>query len=203
MTRLLLVRHAESEWNASRRWQGQADPPLSPRGREEAASAAAGVSGEVEAVVTSDLIRARETGELVAEALGVGPVSVDADLREIDVGAWSGLRIDEVEARYPDELAAWRAGTAVSAPGGEHRDAFGERLRAALMRTATAHPQGRVLVVTHGGSIGRLEREVGCYPGRGPRHLEGRWFTLAGSLEPLSERISLIADSHEPAPESR
>lgn len=202
-TRMLLVRHAESEWNAARRWQGQADPPLSARGREETAAAVDGLRGLVSVAVASDLIRARETAQIIADGLGLAGVEVNAGLREIDVGEWSGLTIAEVEERYAAELAAWRDGTASSAPGGEDRDAFLARITASLEHVAVRHLRADVLVVTHGGTIGRLERHLGCFPGRGPRHLEGRWFLWDDVLKADGDRVALIPDIHEPPPEAR
>src|SRR3954452_11777953 len=81
MARLLLVRHGQSEWNAVGRWQGQADPPLTELGRAQARAAARAI-GELDAVFSSDLRRARETAEVIAECIGVGPVISDAGLRE-------------------------------------------------------------------------------------------------------------------------
>ncbi|MEY2406219.1 MAG: glucosyl-3-phosphoglycerate phosphatase, partial [Acidimicrobiaceae bacterium] len=83
--RILLVRHGQSEWNALGRWQGQADPPLSDLGRLQA-HAAAHALGAVGAVFASDLVRAAETAAIIAAELGVGPVVIDADLRERDAG---------------------------------------------------------------------------------------------------------------------
>ena len=89
-TRILLVRHGESAWNAIGRWQGWADPELSDLGRQQALEAAAAV-GAVDAIVASDLQRAMQTALIISEAIGVGPVQVEAGLRERDVGDWTGL----------------------------------------------------------------------------------------------------------------
>src|SRR5919109_2812903 len=103
MIRLLLVRHGESTWNAQSRWQGQADPPLSPFGERQAEDATVRLaeSASITAVWTSDLVRARRTGELIAKRLGLDAVHDEPRLRERDVGAWSGLTRDEIEARWP------------------------------------------------------------------------------------------------------
>src|SRR5215831_2437799 len=89
MTRLLLVRHGESTWNAASRWQGQADPPLSSFGERQAEDATVRLSqiATIVAVWTSDLVRARRTGELIAERLGLGGVRAESRLRERDVGS--------------------------------------------------------------------------------------------------------------------
>src|ERR671929_2443690 len=87
--RLILVRHGESTWNAEERLQGQLDPPLSERGREQSRALAAAVDltgFPPERIVCSDLTRARETAEL----LGVAPGRYDERWREIDIGEWGG-----------------------------------------------------------------------------------------------------------------
>ena len=98
--RVLLIRHGRSTWNAERRWQGWADPPLSPRGIAQAEAAAAALKDvAIQVVVSSDLVRARSTAEIIARAAGVG-VSIEPALRERDVGLCSGLTADEIEARW-------------------------------------------------------------------------------------------------------
>src|SRR5436309_8138951 len=99
-SRVLLVRHGQSEWNAVGRWQGQADPPLTDLGRQQARAAAHSL-GSLDAVFASDLQRATETAVIVAAQLGIGPVVLDPDLRERDAGEWSGLTRDEIHERYP------------------------------------------------------------------------------------------------------
>jgi probable phosphoglycerate mutase len=95
VTRLLMVRHGQSTWNADGRWQGHADAPLSVLGEAQAAAAAEAI-GDIDVVVASDLARARRTAEIIADALGVGPALVDARLRERDAGAWTGLTRHEI-----------------------------------------------------------------------------------------------------------
>lgn len=181
MTRLLLLRHAESEWNAQGRWQGWADPPLSALGERQAATA-----GELlrplgfTAAVASDLHRARRTAELAAAAMDLpGPVHIDAGLREYDVGDWSGLTRLEIESRWPGALDDWRHGRLVATPGGEIRDTFVARIAAAVTRVAARRPGGTVLVITHGGVISALERSLGTDQRR-LAHLGGRWIEASG-----------------------
>lgn len=197
MTRLLLLRHAESEWNAQGRWQGVADPPLSARGERQAARAGELLRGQgISSAVSSDLIRARTTATILARALGMpGPVGVDADLREYDVGAWSGLTRDEIEARWPGAIDQWRSGRLEATPGGEKRSLFVARITAAASRAAAARPGQNTLVITHGGLIGALARSLGADPGRVP-HLAGRWIdaTPAG-LEAGPTVCLLVADA--------
>lgn len=199
MTRLLLIRHAESVWNAERRWQGRADPPLSVTGRRDAKRASAALQGLVDAVYASPQLRARETAALLTGGIDI---HVDDDLREIDIGEFTGLTTDEVNERYADELAAYRSGEADSVPGGETRGAMFQRVMAALDRIA-ASPHERVLVVTHGGAISTLERHFDIHPGEGAGNLSGRWFEHDGVLRPDPERVHLIRDEHEAAPEAR
>src|SRR5581483_10508431 len=127
MTRVLAVRHAQSVWNAEGRWQGHADPPLSDRGRADARAAARVIEGMVERVAASDLLRALETAEIVGDALLLGDVDIVPDLREIDIGAWSGLTREEIEERWPGGIEGWRSGD-FAPPGAENREAFVERV---------------------------------------------------------------------------
>lgn len=144
MTELLLVRHAETDWNAESRWQGHADPPLNERGRAQARELAERLSRErIDAVYTSDLRRARETADEVGRRLGLEPVPVP-DLREVDVGEWSGLTYAEITDRWPG-AERWQVG--------ETPEAMADRVVAAVRRIAADHPDGRVLVVSHGGPI--------------------------------------------------
>ena len=143
MTRLLLVRHGETDWNADGRLQGQTDRPLSDFGRRQASRLADELAAEdFEAVYSSDLARARETAEIVGARVGL-PVMFDPDLREKDWGTWEGLTAVE---RDRIEFA------------GESTEAHQERILRALQRISERHPGDRsVLVVTHGGSMRRVQ----------------------------------------------
>lgn len=191
MTRLLLVRHAESEWNAVGRWQGQADPGLSERGRLEARTAAATLIGAVEHIVSSDLRRAAQTAEIIAAELDLEPVERDSALREIDVGRWSGFTSREIEERWPGDLDRWRRGEPVN-NGGEDRSVFLERIVASVSAHA-ARDGGPVLVVTHGAAIGVLERHLDVHPGSPVPRLAGRWFEVGGGISSVSERIQFAS----------
>lgn len=142
VTRLLVVRHAQSVWNAAGRWQGWSDAPLSPLGVDQAqragrALAAAGVTPAV--VACSDLQRARRTAELIADEVGYDrPLAVDRRLREQDLGEWNGLTSAEIEARWPGEVLERRAGRLDQVPGGEPGDHFFERCLGAVYAVATA-----------------------------------------------------------------
>jgi broad specificity phosphatase PhoE len=148
VTEILLARHGETDWNREGRLQGWADLPLNERGREQARGLARTLAAEpIDAVYTSDLARARETGEIVAESHGV-PVVVDPGLREIDVGSWEGLTLSEIEQRFPG----------AEHHDGEAREAHQARVVAAVERIAHDHPGGRILLVSHGGSLRALRR---------------------------------------------
>jgi glucosyl-3-phosphoglycerate phosphatase len=154
--RLVIWRHGRTEWNAAGRFQGQLDPPLDVEGRRQAARVALHLAtllppGET-VVVASDLTRAAETaGELTA-LLGL-PLHLDARLREHGLGCWEGLTRDEVAARYPEQYADWIAGRPVRGRGGEEPSAVAARALAAL---ADLQPAAVAVVVTHGGTAGRL-----------------------------------------------
>lgn len=191
MTRALLIRHAESEWNAEGRWQGQADPDLSERGRLDAAAAAESVDRSIEGVVSSDLRRAAATADIIGDALGL-EVSREPALREIAVGEWSGLTSAEVEERWPGAIERWRRGEA-AAPGGEDPSAFRLRILDAVRSLAESRT-GPLLVVTHGAAIGMVERHLGVHPGLPVPKLAGRWFELSGSLRVMGDRIHLLGE---------
>jgi probable phosphoglycerate mutase len=145
VTILLLVRHGETDWNAEGRLQGHSDRPLNARGREQARALAERLAGdEIDAVYASDLARARETAEIVGARLGL-PVVVDADLREKDWGTWEGLTPTEREQVEFE---------------GETTEAHRERTLRAIRSITEQHPAGRVVVVTHGGSLRRVQAAV-------------------------------------------
>jgi probable phosphoglycerate mutase len=142
MTTFLLVRHGETDWNADGRLQGQTDRPLGDFGRRQARQLAEELGGEeLEAIYASDLARARETAEIVGERLGLAVV-LDADLRQKDWGTWEGLTAVE---RDRVEFV------------GESTEDHQERTLRALRRIAERHPSGHVLVITHGGSMRRVQ----------------------------------------------
>jgi alpha-ribazole phosphatase len=154
MTRILLVRHGETAWNAERRFQGVRDVPLNATGRLQAHAVARALAGRaVDLLTTSDLSRAAETAAILAGALGLAP-RPDPRLREMDFGDWEGLTIREVARRWPDESSAWGADPAgFRAPGGESMASLLARVGEVLAATAAACPDGTAVLVAHGGSL--------------------------------------------------
>ena len=141
MQRLLLIRHGESTWNAEHRLQGQADPPLSELGLEQAAALRPFLDGLPARAVTSDLTRAVQT----ADALGLRGIPQDARWREIDIGEWAGRTLDELD---PADVAAWRAGE-LAPPAAETWAQLQARVAAAIDDLGGED----AVVVTHGGCV--------------------------------------------------
>lgn len=154
-TTLVLARHGQTADNANHVFQGQGGKGLDERGRAQARHLAARLARHdagITAIVSSDLERAVETARFAATALALEPTT-DLELREIDVGAWTGKSYREIEERYPEEWAAWNAGLDIRRGGGETYAELAERIDRALVRIARANEGGRVLVVSHGGAI--------------------------------------------------
>ncbi len=162
MTKLLLVRHGETDWNREDRFQGHADPPLNDLGRQQAAEVAERLSRlSVAAVHTSDLRRALDTAGVIGSRLGLA-ATAHPGLREVDVGPWSGLTHDEIEERFPESYRRWREGG--EPPEWETRAALVSRVAAALDEIAARYPGSTVVVVGHGGTIRAAERHAGVEP---------------------------------------
>lgn len=150
-TTILLVRHGETDWNRERRVQGHTDRPLNETGRAQARALAEEIAGEpLDAVYSSDLVRAHETARILAEPRGLG-VTVIPGLRERDFGTWEGMTDDEILHRFPH---------AQGRPWGdaESPEEMSRRVLEALRRIAETHPGGRVLVVAHGGPLRAVRR---------------------------------------------
>jgi broad specificity phosphatase PhoE len=153
VTTVYLARHGESDWNAANRFQGHADRPLTELGRRQAVELADALEARapLSAIYTSPLQRALETASIVGARLGLEPAAVD-DLREVDVGGWSGLSRTEVEERFPEGFGRWLDG----GEGWEDGETYAQmaaRVLRALRQIADSHPGDEVLVVSHGGPI--------------------------------------------------
>ena len=187
--RFLLVRHGESEWNAVGRWQGQADPPLSQTGSEQARLAAQSI-GMVDAIVASSLRRAFDTAHIISENLGIGPVIVEPDLMERHAGEWEGLTRHEIEAAWPGYLDAKRR-----PPGYEPDEPLLGRVHEGLARIRVEVPGDDILVITHGGVINALEASFGLDWVRVP-NLGARWFVWEEERFRLGDRLDLVDNAH-------
>ena len=193
VTRLMVIRHGQSEWNAAGRWQGRADPPLTMEGRRQAA-AAAQVLGAFDAVVSSPLQRATETAASIVEHLGIGPVLTEPDLMERDAGEWQGLTRAEIEMTWPGFLEHGQR-----PPAYEPDDVMLVRVLGALGRIAdrAKETDGEILVVAHGGVVYTLEEACGD-PWRRIPNLGGRWFEMTDGHLTAGPRVSLISDGTLP-----
>jgi alpha-ribazole phosphatase len=157
MTRLILVRHGETDWNAARRYQGQTDVPLNDTGRRQATALADGLKAQdLSAIYSSDLQRARQTAQAIAAHRGL-PIRDDPRLREISFGDWEGLTYAQIQARWPHEMAAWFADPVRVAPrGGETLAQVAGRVQAALDDIVRASADRAVAVIAHGGVLRTL-----------------------------------------------
>lgn len=150
-TIVCLVRHGETDWNFTRRYQGWADTPLNALGLEQADVVARALAGEEwDAIVSSPLARARKTADAIARALGIADIEEDPDLRERGYGEAEGLTLEEREAKWMGP--EW--------PGLEPWDTMADRATAALDRIVARHAGERVLVVCHGGLINAVLTRV-------------------------------------------
>lgn len=217
MARLLLVRHAQSVWNAEGRAQGWTDVPLSAEGVAEAERLGRFLAGSggsdgpdgpaapaVSAVASSDLQRATHTARILAEATGCADPRIDARLRERELGWWSGLTSAEMAARWPREVEEWRDHRIARTPGGESTESVIRRATAALVdlaawmvspRAPAAGARGALLVVAHGGVISAIERGHGLSR-TVQANLAGRWLEVGSTGLVLGDRF----DPGEPAP---
>lgn len=155
--RVVLLRHGRTAWNAERRFQGQADPPLDEVGRAQAFEVAALIAAlSPDVLVSSDLQRAQQTALPIAECTGL-TVTTDARLRERSLGHWEGLTRDDVAERYPDEFSDWVAGRDVSRRGGETREQVAARALALFRELPEVET---AVLVTHSATAMALSSAV-------------------------------------------
>ncbi len=159
MTTFYIIRHGQTDWNLEGRWQGKADIPLNDTGREQAQRLAGHLQRRrirFDAIYSSDLLRAWETATLIADRLDVTLTPLPA-LREIDVGAWSGLTRDEVVSRFHDLWERLHSGEDI--PRGGSGETFGQlydRVVGAVERLMNERPGQTIALVTHGGPVRAL-----------------------------------------------
>lgn len=156
---LLLVRHGETDWNATHRWQGFTGPPLNALGVRQAHELAENLDGTaLTAIYSSDSARALQTAEIVAESRGLA-VQQDPRLREVNFGEWEGLTREEINERYAGAFREWDACKLAAPTGGETDFEMAERVIVALREIGAKHPAERVLVVRSGGPIRAVQAD--------------------------------------------
>ncbi len=158
-TRVIAIRHGETAWNVDTRIQGQLDIPLNDTGRWQARRLAQALAGEpLQAVYASDLGRAYETAQVLAQAVGLEVVT-DPGLRERGFGIFEGRTWKEIEQHWPEASMRWRRRDPAFGPeGGETLASFYERCIATASRIAAAHPGQHIALVAHGGVLDCLYR---------------------------------------------
>lgn len=202
VTDVLLLRHGQSTWNAEGRWQGHADAPLSALGEQQAHDAVEHLRAEgLTVVVASDLERARRTAQIIAAGLGLPPPTLEPDLRERDVGVFTGLTRDEITQRWPEAFHP-ESGHVVLPPEGETDDHVLARVIPALVRLAADHQGERVLVVTHGGVVRTLERRLELRMPAAIPNVGGRWFHVDGDTITGGELVVTADADHATVPRS-
>jgi probable phosphoglycerate mutase len=145
----LLLRHGQTPLSVQKRYAGRSDVPLTETGVAQAAAAAKRLaSAGIGVIVSSPLQRATRTAQQVAEVTGV-PVVTDEGFRETDFGAWEGLTFAEVRQKWPAEMTAWLADSAVAPPGGESLAEVGVRVTEALHRVVAGRERQTILIVSH------------------------------------------------------
>jgi broad specificity phosphatase PhoE len=151
MTRILLVRHGQTNWNREERFRGLADVPLNEAGLRQAEAAARRIASEWRpaAVYSSPLSRAVKTAEAVAGLCGL-PVDVCRGLTDIDYGEWKGLTVEEARWRWPEAVGDWScAPERARIPGGESVADVRTRAMKAVRESAAAHPEETIVLVSH------------------------------------------------------
>jgi probable phosphoglycerate mutase len=158
-TRVLAIRHGETDWNVGGLIQGQLDIPLNAMGRWQAHRVAAAVAEEgIDALYSSDLLRAFETAQAVSSACGLC-VSTDPGLRERGFGTFEGLSYSQISQSWPEQSERWRKrDPEFGAPGGETLNDFYARSIAAATRLAAQHPGQTIALISHGGVMDCLYR---------------------------------------------
>jgi broad specificity phosphatase PhoE len=191
LTTILLARHGETDDNVRQVFQGRAGGGLNERGRMQSERLAFRLAKRgVSAIVSSDLDRAKETALIVAHVTGLAP-TFDSDLREVDVGEWTGLSHREVQERYPEEWDAWNNGLDVRRGGGETYEELAERIQGSIERIAHAHMGKTVLVVSHGAALrSYVCRSLGL-AAQGPRSLGGMENTALALFTIVDGRMRL------------
>jgi broad specificity phosphatase PhoE len=188
---LFLFRHGETDWNREGRLQGHTDTPLNATGLLQAQALSQTLRPHrLDAIVSSDLLRAWMTAQIVAEALEI-PLISEPGLREAQIGAAEGLLWPEAKTRFGEELnRRWYTDDNAAFPGGETGYALRTRGLAALRRLADAHPFRRVGVSTHAAMVRQLMRHA-LPPGSPPAPASNTVLHVL-RYEPASERLIVL-----------
>jgi 2,3-bisphosphoglycerate-dependent phosphoglycerate mutase len=182
MSRILLIRHGETDWNKMGRWQGFAPIPLNEEGHTQARILATYLkkrNESITALYSSDLPRCRQTAEYIAQAIGL-PIRLDRRLREIDLGLWQGLTKEEIMAWDPD---GWQANLPDSynyvKDGGESTAQAGKRAVQCLQEAIAGHAsESTLLMVSHGGTMRGIMVETGLLDKHARIHFENTAITV-------------------------
>jgi probable phosphoglycerate mutase len=198
-TRLILLRHGETAWNAEHRMQGQLDVPLSATGVWQAEQLTQALADEpIDAVYASDLVRARLTALPLAERLGL-VAQRHIGLRERHFGIFQGHTVDEVAVRWPAHFAGWRAREEQwRIPDGESGREFIDRVLAALQEIVARHAGARIAVVAHGGVLDVAYRAARSLSWNAPREhqmLNAAINRMNGTAPPLVLAIERWGDT--------
>ncbi len=192
MPKLLIVRHGQSEWNALGRWQGQADPPLTEVG-ENQAKKATNKLGLFDSIVASPLQRAKNTASIISEITGVGPVTTEVGLIERDASPWQGLTRIEIEKGWPGFLDS-----------GQRTDGYDSnpdlllRIFAVLRKISkSSRISDSILIVSHAGIVHALEN-LHDQPSLKVPNLGGRWVEFVDDELTMGKRVSLITEDPTP-----
>lgn len=172
-TRIIAIRHGETDWNASTRIQGHTDIPLNAKGRQQAKHMAAALAaqGDIDAVYSSDLQRAWQTAQALHQALNLAssqggapqsiPLQGEPGLRERCFGSMEGLSFGEIEAQSPDLARQWKQRDPDYAPPqGETLRQFQARIVQTVGQLAARHCGGQIALVAHGGVLDILYRHA-------------------------------------------
>ena len=192
MPKLLIIRHGQSEWNALGRWQGQADPPLTEVG-ENQAKKATNKLGLFDSIVASPLQRAKNTASIISEITGVGPITTEVGLIERDAGPWQGLTRIEIEKGWPGFLDSGQR-----PDGYESNPDLLLRIFAVLRKISkSSRISDSILIVSHAGIVHALEN-LHDQPSLKVPNLGGRWVEFVDDELTMGKRVSLITEDPTP-----
>lgn len=186
MTELILIRHGETDWNLAGRYQGQSDVPLNSQGIKQAHQLAKWLQGQkIEAVFSSDLRRAAQTAEILAETAGV-PCLLEPRLREIHHGRWEGMSFSDIKDQYAGTFRKrLKYPLEVPSPGGETVADLLNRVIPAIQEIVLHHPDGRVIIVAHGLSLAVIRAHYQGVP------IEQVWELIPPNAQPESLAVEV------------